>query len=155
MKAIAVAMTPIPVPRRAGRQCGRRDDGRHAGARLWHAAHLGQRPEADRVDPQGGRLGHAGEAATHLASDIFVSLTLGTGKFSDGLAARSRRGLRLVYRRAGGQILFRAWRLVGRRSTQDHRHPHLAATDKQSVLERLQAEIRRKLTSNRHSGQKA
>ena len=46
--------------RRAGRQRRRRDDGRHAGPRLRHFAHLGQRPATDRVDPEGGRLGHAG-----------------------------------------------------------------------------------------------
>ena len=36
--------------RRAGRQRRRRHDGRHAGPRVRHLAHLDQRPAADRVD---------------------------------------------------------------------------------------------------------
>ena len=64
------------------------------------------------------------EAATHLAAEHLRRPDARHGQDPHGPAARCRRRLRLVHRRAGGQILFRAWRFVGRRSTQDRRHPH-------------------------------
>ncbi len=68
-----------------------------------------------------------GEAATNLSLTIFNSLTLGSGKFLTGAAARRGGGLRLGHRRPGGQVLLRTWRIVGRRSAQDRRHPNPAS----------------------------
>ena len=95
------------------------------------------------------------EAATHLASNIFVSLTLGTGKILTALPQGAAAGYGSFIVGQAAKYYFEHGASWGGEAPKTIVTRILAATDKQSVLERLQAEIRRKLTGNRHSGQKA
>jgi len=95
------------------------------------------------------------EAATHLASNIFVSLTLGTGKILTALPQGAAAGYGSFIVGQAAKYYFEHGASWGGEAPKTIVTRILAATDKQSVLERLQAEIRRKLSGNRHSGQKA
>ncbi len=126
MKSIAVALTPMPVVDVLG---GSAVDATMVvtlahvyGVPLtWNNA----RALIESILKAAGWV-MLGEAATNVCLHAVQQPDARFGKISHGLAAGGRRGLRIGHRRAGGQILFRAWRLVGRRSAQDRGHTHLA-----------------------------
>ena len=73
MKALGVASNPLAGGRRAGRHGGRCRHGRHARQGLRHRNHDGQRPRADHVDLEGGRLGDAERSGRELRVVVLQS----------------------------------------------------------------------------------
>jgi hypothetical protein len=94
------------------------------------------------------------EAATHLAANLFVGLTFGMGKVLTALPQGAAAGYGSYIVGQAAKYYFEHGASWGGEAPKTVVTRILAATDKQSVLERLQAEIRRKLTSNRHGGQR-
>jgi hypothetical protein len=95
------------------------------------------------------------EAATHLASGLFVGLTLGTGKVLTAVPQGAAAGYGSFIVGQAAKYYFEHGASWGEEAPKTVVTRILAATDKKSVLERLQAEIRRKLGGNRHGGQTA
>ncbi len=95
------------------------------------------------------------EAATHLAANLFVGLTLGTGKVLTAVPQGAAAGYGSIIVGQAAKYYFEHGASWGGEAPKSVVTRILAATDKQSVLVRLQAEIRRKLSGNRHSGQTA
>jgi uncharacterized protein (DUF697 family) len=93
-----------------------------------------------------------GEAATNLASTLFNSLTLGSGKLLTALPQGAAAGYGSVIVGQAAKFYFEHGGSWGGEAPKTVVTRILQATDKQSVLERLKAEIRRKISINRHAG---
>jgi GTPase len=92
-----------------------------------------------------------GEAATHLAATIFNSLTLGSGKVLTALPQGAAAGYGSFIVGQAAKYYFEHGASWGGEAPKEVVTRILQATDKKSVLERLQAEIKRKIRINRHA----
>jgi uncharacterized protein (DUF697 family) len=94
------------------------------------------------------------EAATHVAASIFNGLTLGAGKVLTALPQGAAAGYGSFIVGQSAKYYFEHGASWGDEAPKTIVTRILQATDKQSVLESLQAEIRRKIRINRHAAQK-
>ena len=95
-----------------------------------------------------------GEVATHLAASMFKGLTLGSGTVLTALPQGAAAGYGSYIVGQAAKYYFEHGASWGGEAPKAVVTRILQATDKQSVLERLQAEISRKIRINRHATQK-
>jgi small GTP-binding protein len=155
MKAVAVAITPVPVADVLG---GSAVDA----TMVVTLAHVyGIRLTSANAQQLIVSIAKAAgwvtlmEMATHAAAYLFVGLTLGAGKVLTAVPQGAAAGYGSLIVGQAAKYYFEHGASWGDEAPKTVVTRILAATDKQSVLERLQAEIRRKISGNRHSGQTA
>ena len=152
MKAIAVALTPLPVVDVLG---GSAVDATMV-VTLAHVYAMelnwvNARKLIESILKAAGWV-MLGEAATHLALTIFNSLTLGSGKVLSALPQGAAAGYGSFIVGQAAKYYFEHGGSWGGEAPKAVVTRILQATDKKSVIERLQAEIRRKIRINPHAG---
>jgi len=90
------------------------------------------------------------EWLVHAAAATFKGLTFGLGTVATALPQGAAAGMGIVHRRRVGPLLFRARRELGAQGPKRVITQILENTDKRSVLQRLKAEIKKKISLNRY-----